>query len=54
MYGNNTKNYGWYMWFLMNRQEELCEVITAMIKDKIEEILPQLMDEYMKQFSVNI
>lgn len=45
---NYTKNYGLYSWFMINNQEELYDVLSAMIKDKINEILPQMLDDYFR------
>lgn len=50
---NYTKNYGWLSWFMLNNQEELCEVLSAMIKDKINEMLPQMLEDYFSQFTVD-
>jgi uncharacterized protein (DUF111 family) len=38
-----------WLWFASNRQEELYEVISAMIKDKVEELLPQMVEELLRQ-----
>ena len=43
-----------WWWFANNQQEELYEVIQAMITDKINETLPQMIEEKMQQFSVDI
>ena len=53
-----SNNFHYWLWFELNNQSELYEVISAMIKDKISELLPQLIEEYMRQqfdkLSVNI
>ena len=38
-----------WLWFMTNRQEELYNVINIMISDKINEVLPLKVDEYMRQ-----
>lgn len=48
-----TKNYGWYSWFMLNNQEELYDVLSVMIKDKVNEILPQMLEDYFRQFSID-
>ena len=51
-------NFRCWLWFANNRQEELYEVITAMITDKINDALPQMIEEQLRQkidnLSVNI
>ena len=47
-------SFRYWLWFASNQQEELYEVISAMIKDKINELLPELVQEQMRQFSVDI
>ena len=55
---NNTNNFRYWQWFMMNNQAEMYDVISAMIKDKISEILPQMIDEKisqcMEKFNFNI
>jgi len=45
MIGNSDKNFRCWLWFSSNRQEELYQVITEMIKGKVEELLPQMVEE---------
>ena len=53
----NHKLQCWY-WFAEHRQEELYEIIQAMITDKINEVLPPMVEEIMRQkmdnFSLDI
>ena len=46
---DKAKQFRCWLWFSMNQKEELYEVITEMIKSKIEELLPQMLDEQLRQ-----
>ena len=43
----------WY-WFMQNHQEELYEIIKAMIEIKVNELLPQLVKEELRQSIDNL
>ena len=43
----------WY-WFKQNNQEELYEIIQAMIEIKVNELLPQLVKEELRQSIDNL
>lgn len=49
MAANNGNQFRMWLWFSDNRQEELYEVISAMIKDKVEELLPQMVEGLLRQ-----
>ena len=42
-------SFRFWFWFASNHQEELYEVISAMIKDKVEELLPQMVEDLLRQ-----
>lgn len=48
---NNNKqiSFNCWVWFMDNHQEELYEVISAMIDIKIKELLPQMVEEQLRQ-----
>lgn len=48
---NNTKEifYNCWRWFVNNRQEELFDIISVMIETKTKEVLPQIIDEQLRQ-----
>ena len=48
---NNYKqqSFNCWRWFSMNKQDELYEVISMMIKSKVEELLPQMVEEQLRQ-----
>jgi len=45
MIGNSDKSFRCWQWFSDNRQDELYQVISEMIKSKVEELLPQMLEE---------
>lgn len=45
-----SNNFNYWLWFELNNQSELYDIISAMIKDKINELLPQMIEEYMRQY----
>lgn len=44
----------YWFWFVGNNQEDLYYIISSMIDDKLKEVLPQIIQEEMRQYSVNI
>ena len=48
---NQSNNYKYWSWFVINNQSELYDVISAMINDKINEKLPQIIDDHMRQYA---
>ena len=54
MIGNSDKSFRCWLWFASNRQEELYQVISEMIKSKVEELLPQLVKEELRQSIDNL
>ena len=56
---NYHDNYFHYwQWFVSNHQDELYDVIMSMMKDRIEELLPPIIDRYLcenfSNFTVDI
>ena len=52
---NFQSNYfRYWQWFVINHQDELFDVIMAMMKDRIEELLPPLIERYMREYINNI
>lgn len=43
------KNFNSWVWFALNNQEELFSVISELIEAKVKEILPQLVEEQLRQ-----
>ena len=48
------KYFKYWQWFVFNHQDELFDVIMAMMKDRIEELVPQLVKKYMDEISIDI
>ena len=46
-----SNNFNYWQWFVLNNQSEMYEVISAMIKDEISQLIPQLIDDYMRQYN---
>ena len=48
---NNNKQilFNCWFWFMNNHQEELYEVVSALIDTKIKEQLPQMVEEQLRQ-----
>lgn len=44
-----SNNFYYWSWFEMNKQGELYYVIDAMIKDKLEQLLPQITEEILRE-----
>ena len=51
---NQSNQFRCWLWFANNRQEELYDVISAMITDKINEVLPQVIEEQLRQKLENL
>lgn len=54
MNSSNTNDFHYWQWFVMNKQEDLYNVISAMIKDKVNDILTPMIDERISQFVENL
>ena len=46
---NNQILFNCWFWFINNHQEELYEVVSALIDTKIKEQLPQMVEEQLRQ-----
>ena len=46
---NQDNSFRYWQWFAENHQEEMYDVISAMINDKISQQLPQIVDEQLRQ-----
>lgn len=54
MIQKQDNNFKYWFWFAQKNQEELFAIINGMINDKVNEILPQKIEEQMRQYSVDI
>lgn len=48
------KYFKYWQWFALNHKDELFNVLMAMMKDRIEELVPQLVKKYMDEISIEI
>ena len=46
---NNQILFNCWFWFMNNHQEELYEIVSALIDTKIKEQLPQMVEEQLRQ-----
>lgn len=51
---NNKMNENCWLWFMNNHQEELYDIISAMIEIKVNQLLPQLVKEQLRQSIDNL
>lgn len=51
---NNKMNENCWLWFMNNHQEELYDIISAMIEIKVNQLLPQLVKEELRQSIDNL
>ena len=45
-----SKFFRYWCWFVDNNQHELYDVLMSMIKDRIEQLMPQLIEQYFKEY----
>lgn len=43
------ENYNNWVWFALKNDDELYSVISTMIEDKVKELLPQMVEEQLRQ-----
>lgn len=54
MIKNSSNLFQCYYWFSERKEEELFSIISVMIKSKIEELLPQMVEDLLRQKMDNI
>ena len=47
-------NFKCWFWFVENGMEEMYQIISAMIEDKINAVLPQIIDDQLRQKVENL
>ena len=48
------KYFKYWQWFVINHYDELFDVVMAMMKDRIEELVPQLVKKYIDEIGIDI
>ena len=50
----NSKCFHYWQWFAFNHQEELYEVIMSMVKNYVEEAIPEFIEKYLREYINNL